>query len=493
MKVTKRFIDSIENISESDIPKLAFAMKEVSSFASSQGETGPSGRKQIDRLHGKIDKLSKQLSLGPAYEFKPSIRQRMIFATSEEVTFLDYSHAHQAVEGLEEQRRPALRSILTNLAEMPSWLKSEIETQGDYQSELELEFKNLMGGNRQHFDELLTNDWITFLDQQQTKQLELLERNLLASQDEFSLHMILGGAGTGKTMLLIQLAWRLRNEHGLEVELSLPKGVKEQLSYMQSNKWNAQGNSGIYLYDDPLKFENLQKALEKAKTQKRPFVYAIDPTQWEDKRVREKFSGFLAKNSLNEYLLTTAYRQGGVIGDEVRRIATNFLRSSSFRAAESSVKSELSSSEYWELRCLADVESSDKEGFYVEYHCKTSQDYRAALDEIVSRAKSFSTWRVENWPTLLVGTDPSSPSVIGHYLDDLRKSGSLRARSKSFLDVEDIRGAEFENVVIAVSMQQWRELNKGLTALSGPEWQAFLRILTFMSRAENQLAILIRD
>jgi hypothetical protein len=302
--------------------------------------------------------------------------------------------------------------------------------------------------------------------------------------------MIIGGAGTGKTMVLLQLAWRLRHVHNLEVRLDLPKGLKEQLKYTQSLEWYEPGRSGIHLLDDPLIFENVTSLLASAKAQSRPLVFAIDPTQWEDKKVREKFASFLQKTELTEYTLLKSYRQGGQIGHEVKALATHFLRHSSYRADTGLVKQQIESANYWETICLTKMTFSDDLGFFKVYRSFERDSYKEDLTEIFSRALEYENYR-SNWPRVLVASDYSIPEEIEVFLKDVQDRQNPTTRLRKYHEAASVRGTEFENVVLLLNYADWSLIQKGKTGLSAPEWEKCLSVLTFMSRAENQLAIVI--
>jgi hypothetical protein len=472
-----------------DVGKLAYSLREIRDHF----EVG--GKKLLTKDHlrplaGNISKVSQRLGLGKVYEWKPDIRQRVIFAKSDELVFIDYSHKHMAVEELDDQGDSQLRQILENTHEAPNWLTDRMDETEESESRYENEFKTIHGGHRENYEEALGNEWITFLDQAQQIQLELLETAILENPNKFSLHMLLGGAGTGKTMVLLQLAWRLRNIHGIELELILPEGVKEQLKFTLGIKGFERGAKGLILLDDPTAFENIQTELARAQAQKRPMIYAIDPTQWHDKKVREKFSSFLSKTELTRYPLTAAYRQGGAIGAEVRTIARHFLRNSSFRADTWKIDKELESSKLWESLCLDDVTFVDSKGHYKEYPCEKSIDYQDALSEIFEITNSYDTYR-SGWPKALLVTNGLAPKIIASSVIEARNQYGFEIRERTLYSSTSVRGAEYETVVLAIPRLDWVTLKTGKMSMVTNEWEKMLRILTFMTRAENQLAILI--
>lgn len=490
MKVTQRFEKAItRDMSAIDVGKLAYSLREIRDYVES-GEHQLLTRDHLWPLAGKISIVSEKLGLGKTYEWKPDIRQRVIFAKSDELVFIDYSHKHMAVENLEDQGDSHLRKILENIHEAPQWLTQRMDEAVVDESEFELEFKAIHGGHRDSYEEALDNQWIKFLDKHQLEQLDSLEKAVLENPDKFSLHMLLGGAGTGKTMVLLQLAWRLRTIHGVDLELILPEGVKEQLKYTLGIKGFERGNKGMILLDDPTAFENIKVELDRAQAQKRPMIYAIDPTQWHDKKVREKFSSFLAKTQLTTYPLTTAYRQGGAIGAEVKAIASNFLRKSSFRADSWKIEKELESSQAWESLCLDNVSFVDDKGHYKEYLCAVGDDYASALTEVFSLTHSYETYR-SGWPKALVVTDTMAPKIVAKSVALAREKYGFEIRERSLFTSTSVRGAEYETVAIVVTRADWQILKSGKTSMVTHDWEKMLRILTFMTRAENQLAILI--
>jgi hypothetical protein len=493
IEVTKRFIDVLEKkLFLSERIKLADSLRDVHDWAKSGHETALLSRSKLDRLHGRLGEVADRLGLGDTFEWKPSLKQRLVFTREgERIRFVDYDPDHTAVEGLESQGNTQLASIFNNEVKLPAWLETLLDGERNSVTVSPLLLGEGAGGShRDTYAEALDNNWLKFLDDPQQELLEQIESAVLRNQDTFSVHMIIGGAGTGKTMVLLQLAWRLRHKHNLQVILNLPKGLKEQLKYTQSIDWYEPGISGVHLLDDPLVFENVTRLLESAKAQSRPLVFAIDPTQWEDKKVREKFAVFLKKTELTEYTLLKSYRQGGLIGQEVKKLATHFLKHSSYRADVGLVREQIESANYWETVCLTKMTFSDELGFFKIYNTLNSDEYTPALDEIFSRALQYENYR-SNWPRVLVASDVSIPKEIEAFLKDVQQKMRPPTRLRHYQEAYAVRGTEFENVVLIMRQKDWSLLQKGKTGLSAPEWEKCLSMLTFMSRAENQLALVI--
>ena len=102
---------------------------------------------------------------------------------------------------------------------------------------------------------------------------------------------VIAGAGTGKTVLLVNLALSLATQ-GRNVVSQFNEQV---LKYLNSGKQKVPGSGmkmqpgAVVLLDDPENLSTLQQKLAEAKrNETRALVVALDPFQWTERRVYEK-------------------------------------------------------------------------------------------------------------------------------------------------------------------------------------------------------------
>jgi hypothetical protein len=347
------------------------------------------------------------------------------------------------------------------------------------------------GANRDTYAEELGDEWIRFLDLEQSALRDELFKELQAPEAN-GVYLILGGAGTGKTMVLLDLAWKLTREAGIPVRLDLPEGVREYLAKSEQDYWFQKAKSGrIVLLDDPKDFDSMEAAINSASSHRQAIVIAIDPTQWTHKRTRDKFWRFLTTKNPRKYELTTAYRQGGAIGQEVLKVLNSFYDSASMFAGEENVLLDRGKAEYWETLCLKKLKHVDDLGFFAIHEVADEDDLRSKVARELEGVLAFETYR--RWPKLLIGLQfgDRAPRGLTEALSDAQMTVGRHCKFRSFYEVHKVRGVEFESVFIFLTGDQFRKLKKGPTGLSGPDYEGITQPLTFLTRAENRLAIFV--
>jgi hypothetical protein len=292
-------------------------------------------------------------------------------------------------------------------------------------------------------------------------------------------------------MVLLQLAWNLRARTELRVNLTIPLAVREQVKETHDSDWYRTDYSGIVLLDDPLRFEAIPEAVSKARRENVPIVFAIDPTQWADKHVREKFQKLIQMEEIIQYNLQHAYRQGGEIGKNILELITHYQKNSSFRADAYKVQQNIRAAEFWHKVCLEEVTFADDAGHLSIAECDSVEDLQEVLANSLEVANTFNTYK--NWRKFLFGY-PSRvcrPRGFKSFTSRLEDEFSFTYKERAFEKADDIRGAEFENVVVFISKSDWKSLRSGTTSKGTNDWERLVNILTFLTRAENQLLVVV--
>lgn len=459
-----------------------------------QGEP-PHGN--IKTLSGAIRQRGAKQGLALA-EWKMTIRSRMVFdAGSTELKVIDFAtdDTHTVVEELDALSNHAFSEILKTLAPVPDWVSNIIAHYATAVPSFELElfqFEPEESRDRTQFIEQRFDDWIRFLDKDQEEVRDRLILNL-SSADSPSVHILLGGPGTGKTMVLLDLASSYSLYSDEEPGLILPSGVRH---YVDSLDPQIPGldiglGGGVILLDDPETFEKMRDHVDAAQSLNKHIVVAIDPTQWHKRRTIEKFHGFLEKTPHTRYELTNAYRQGEGVGGPAMSLIKSYLRKSSAFAADYRFDGERSQAQEWEKLCLDEISFTDADGSWVVYQ-EDDGDLLSNVQQELERIQSFQTER--NWPKTLVGWQFKKhlPSGVKHLLNatkTLHPKFSYRIRSYS--QVEEIRGTEFESAMLFVTRRQWQLLQDGIRGAGTDDWELVTPLLTFLSRAENRLAVFV--
>jgi hypothetical protein len=428
---------------------------------------------------GKIGEVSSTLSF-TTLKVRLSLAGRIVFRREPQgdLCLLDFDFDHTAVDDLEGLSKSELKRVFENFE-----FREELSTTVNKGRGGEIA-RSFEYGNRDLYVEELGNCWIRFLDAEQERVCESLVASLLSGRGAGAVHVVLGGAGTGKTMVILETAWRLLHIHDTQVQLDLPSGVRDYLSKSEDDYWWQQARSGPLLLDDPSEFSKLETAKQIAEKSGQPLVVAIDPTQWTNKRSRTNFADFLeTTEGLIIHELRLAYRQGGALGRETLKLVTNFYDKSSMFSGKENIEEERSRAEKWENLCLKELNHVDERGALRLEMPKDPDELVELLDSELTLIGSFETYR--SWPKVLIGT-------YGRYFPKGFSKAVSRHNVKTsivpYKEVQKVRGTEFEAVVVFISQKTAQEL-KGQIGLNNKTYPALTAPLTFLTRAENRLAI----
>jgi hypothetical protein len=477
---TARFRDQFKKDDETSKRKLVLHVLDISN-----SQISDKNRNYL--TEGKIGEVSRQLGVSIRKERLTGKGRILFYHNDDDIHLVDYDWDHSSVDSLESQSQSSLKKILRNENPSPNlseWVQAAAG--GDL-----ISLNMSSGSNRDTYAEELSDEWIRFLDLEQSALRDELFKQLQAPEAN-GVYLILGGAGTGKTMVLLDLAWKLTREADIPVRLDMPEGVREYLAKSEQDYWFQKAKSGrIVLLDDPKDFDAMEAAINSASSHRQAIVIAIDPTQWTHKRTRDKFWRFLMTKNPRKYELTTAYRQGGAIGREVLKVLNSFYDSASMFAGEEKVLLDRGKAEYWETLCLKKLKHVDDLGFFAIHLVTDEDDFRSKVAIELEGVLAFDTYR--RWPKLLIGLNLGDrvPRGLTEALSDAQMTVGRHCKFRSYYEVHKVRGVEFESVFVFLSVDQFRKLNKGPTGLSGPDYESITQPLTFLTRAENRLAIFV--
>jgi hypothetical protein len=370
----------------------------------------------------------------------------------------------------------------------------------------------------------VAEQWLRFLsDEQMGVEDSILAR--IKSTDDFELHIVFGGAGTGKTQILLLLASELQ-EAGLTVGYFTTSGVRRLVQRAGLDIPPETSTKGaVHLLDDPLEVGQLIKAIERAESSRaRALVVAVDPFQWTERTSFLKLSqilgefaevGEIQRQSLedlrhirygmprNIYYLKTAFRQTREAG-----IRSLELTDSVFQRMNPYVRPDKQEAfnkitEPFIQRILTDLEHVTPGGsFRVEENVGT-QEIWAAIAKVAERRDRWdwtepvlfvydgsqlsAQWDMHRVPINGVsdrlGFNPSST------IQDVLLE--LNARIEKFLHPAGVRGQEFQDVIICLGRQKWSQLSRAKAGLTNDAWKTFMPIHTFTTRAIDSVHIVI--
>lgn len=421
-------------------------------------------------------------------EWKLTQRARLIFDYSTHLRIIDFANddTHTVVEKLNKLSPSTLNKIFSSFTPASARFLELVNRHLVGRSiEGEIEGSDRHVFTEEHFDE-----WTRFLDRPQIKVRDAVLSSVLSSKEP-QLHFILGGPGTGKTMVLIDLAVQFELLTGEVASLQLPTSVRE---YVEKTSPEVLGTrveeSKLVLIDDPSTFDVMTQRINRAQHLDSHVVVAIDPTQWHERKTIEQFHKYLERTSLTRHELQLCYRQGGLVGGKAIEMVKYFLEHSSAFAAEEKVQLERDQASEWENLCLRDIKFSDQGGHFSLYDDPDLAS--AALELELLKAMEFETYR--SWPKVLIGSVDKDelPAKIKKVLKSvLGKYPQLTTRFRSFKQVTEVRGTEYETVILLVTSLQLARLKTGIIGAGTADWTSLSPLLAFLTRAENRLAIIV--
>lgn len=482
VRATKRFHNSLK---DADKPMVFREIRELLAELERKSGAGEGTARNIKALRGTIRETGKTRGLS-LQEWKMTKRGRLIFDYSGALNLIDFAadDTHTAVEKLDRLSREEFGTILDSLNEVTPEF-SELLIAPEFN---ELFGEEISGGDREGYVDERFNEWVRFLDSPQIKVRDSI-LDSITKNSGFSINLLIGGPGTGKTMVLVDLAYQLHLKSELKPELQLPTSVREYVEYSNLNIPGTREVDGdVWLVDDPVTFDDLEQKVNNARIRDVPIVIGIDPTQWHARRSIDKFYRFLDQPEIRRFELQLCYRQGGAIGKKAVSLIQSFLNQSSAFAKEERVLAERFMASDWEKVCLEDLSFSDESGHFNFF--EKGVDLESKFYEELVRASEFQSYR--NWPKVLIGFEseeripPGVQRAIARAKEDFP---DLSVRKREYRKVGDIRGSEFETVLMLLTEHQTSVLKKGVKSAGTPEWEASTAILTFFTRAQNRLSI----
>jgi hypothetical protein len=346
----------------------------------------------------------------------------------------------------------------------------------------------------------LNESWLQHLDKQQSQVADKVMSEILKQNEDFAVTFIVGGPGTGKTIVLLNLAINL--EHlKREVVFELPAQV---LTYLSSGirkvpgtrkassnreKRNRQVNLTTkletLLIDDPISASELNQRLTLAKSEGyRSVIVALDPIQWHDGSRLNSFKKLSSVKTINIHKLNVCYRQSKGVGKESHSISRNIFNLSTRNRQE--ITSGLQEKEKKELlSSIGDVKFVDDGGRFKIYEGFTDESVEHEVRRFISREYRWS----HTAPIAFIYEDVFLPSQR----DFVKKIAQGQKRMDVPLhDYQRIRGVEFQELFIFLSAETWRGITKGKHGLSTKEWSALTSLYTVVSRPKDGLVVFVR-
>jgi hypothetical protein len=418
-------------------------------------------------------------------EWRISSKGRIIFTESSSPVLVDFELGHTSLESI--QANWTASNLNNQVSEAESLNIPDQETNA-------IDLLEIQEGNYGEpiYVEEFFNSWVYFLDAQQNFVKDQIEQEIL-NQNGNQLLLLLAGAGTGKTSILVNLAFSLETNN-LQAALKVNPGVKSFLNSSGRNipslkKGQNDPSVSVVLVDDPLTLASMTKSIHEATALGKKIVVAVDPTQWHQRRLAESWKKFLDSYNFKVFDLDVVYRQSEGVGKPISTFLSGFFNNSSAFVDPLKVRDERQIMQpMWKL-CLNDLKYMNPEGGFRFFGSEWNPE---SLIVEVERTTKLSSDK--KWPPLLVGHDPDSnlESLFFKHIPSLSaKNGS--AHRRLFSDTENVRGTEYDFVILFITQDKWKLLSRGKNGLTKSEWESLNTTLTFMTRAKFHVSVYLTD
>lgn len=447
--------------------------------------------------HFELEKM-KDDSFGEHHVFKIALTagDRLIFIAQNNKIILCDLGKHEVMQEYAALNKSIRDSDINKALNPPEWFEryliAKLEQDaksGERSPDLYPKglFESIEGEERWFFEEELSGAWLTYLDDEQAVISEHLFTLALSPIEDLQVFFILGGPGTGKTIILLNLAINLTNQ-GRSVTFELSPQV---LKYLKSGNQIVPGaNLGIgpgvtLLIDDPGGPEELAMKIRHARTAKCSFVVvALDPLQWHKSQAAYKFEQIYSEYNAKVFTLWNCYRQSRNVGIRALGIIKEMFSIEENIGAGIKKAQEIEDARKY-LDLSLGMEFKDAMGRFIVY------DQSNILSSIASECERFQN-RYEKWKhfhPLCIVYHEDTPSE----LRDVIQKSTMNANRKdiAFKNYQDIRGVEFQELFLVMPIKFWEQLDGALNGTNSHSIEEYSSLHTILSRPKDSLVVFL--
>ncbi len=341
-----------------------------------------------------------------------------------------------------------------------------------------------------------SDDWIFSLDEQQEDVALTIWGQLVddLSRDLPSAHLIAGGPGTGKTVVLLWLLKALGDEGWAEG----PRGgvglaaSKEMTAFIEAGTgWDlsavrrdpARDVAEVLFIDDPASLAQVRTAVERMRAENAfgAVVVGMDPFQVDHALTDETFFGWAADNAVQMHSHTVCYRQKENVG----RAAAAVMGLASGRTTNQRYRER--------LRAIADeITYVNPTGIVRSLDAPTLSDVESIAAFLGDQRWTFWTY----WPPVLLAVERGCDlpaeweQVLTEAVNRDAPPGTSYIQKVDLEDVASVRGLEFQHVVMVIS-EGSAEAARYLTGRNMAELDRLRLLRIPYSRAKDSLHALV--
>ena len=449
-----------------------------------------------EKWHFDLEKLKDSSFVGvSAFRFKVTSGDRLIVVVEGSQLILADIGDHDIMDEYSKMSRKARDEDLKKSAPVSGTFKKllslALKAEPDdvsHQMDLTQVLTGAVEGedSRWLFDAELSEEWIHFLDQEQAQISESLFQKLVIPGDEMSVEFVMGGPGTGKTVVLLNLATNLE-QAGRSVSFEASSQVIKYLSSGGRRVPGALKGFGpgvVALIDDPASSKILADSLRRAKSAGcRAIVIGFDPLQWHERKMEANFRKIFENTKYEFYPLWTCYRQTSGVGKKTLELTEKIYHASSRYLDTLKQKAERE-----ELQPYIDLSLGmsfvDESGRYVVYDTNIGHHYRAEITRFRAR---IDRWNHTS-PIAFVFDDDLPKEFVKSLKDD---ASGLNRTEIPLSRYREIRGVEFQELFLFVTSQFWNDLNNGKMGVGSEDWEKLACLHTVLSRPKDSLSLYV--
>ena len=467
-----------------------FAVKRLGSLVNRSRQSPEHWSFDLERL--------KDDSLKPWTVFKIALTSgdRLIFVLHSSKLILVDIGDHDVMQNYAHLNSNVRNSDIERMLPIPKILLSQID-EAARSSSLKTKPKELKiggvtisdqsveGDSRWLYEEELDERWVTFLDEDQFRISEELTE-LLSDQDlDFQVFLLMGGPGTGKTMILQNIAEKL-DRKGRAVTLQLSDPVRK---YLESGGARLPGlnlevtEGTILLIDDPETSRHLISDLRRGKSRGvRAVVIATDPLQWLEKQSLEDFEKIQESYKCSIYMLWTCYRQSLNVGKAAIDFTQEIINLQLARQNTNFDKVYKDLEKYLDLS--GGMEYVDDGGSFMLLRGTHQKSIEDILTDFRSR---YDRWK--HFSPICIVYDEQIPREIRNQVKQF--SDGLNRSEVTLNQVSRIRGQEFQEMIVFLNESTWNQLHSSDQGSKSGTLEIALQLHIALSRPKDRLYIMI--
>jgi hypothetical protein len=325
-------------------------------------------------------------------------------------------------------------------------------------------------------------EWVYFLEDQQQVVFNEIGDAFLSGQ--YQTHFLMGGPGTGKTCILLNLlkffvdldfAVGISISNDLVLYLEAATGLN--ISQYRVNGLSEYRSLDLILVDDPPNIDfNLLEHQHTAKT----VVFAFDPLQLSDDFTDGHLNYLVSKFGARHHSLDICYRQKANVGKTSKHVIDQIALSTPFLRPD---KIESFRQERQGITLLSNqLQFVNPHGYSTYYPKATVSDLKNEVKRILDHP--WLMWK--HWPGLLILTENELSKEANAVLNRFH-GGYVKIM---FLgQVEKVKGLEFQHVFVIINENLFEQLQHGFEGSGQKTYHARRLLRIPFSRAKDSLVV----